>query len=122
MFAALILAFLMASGSTPAEIARSEAESNAKSPAGKRYEGVLISKVDEWLRPAVERCVRNAPETEMVSFNALLRVSAEGKAEEVILRPETSVAKCVEPDFRGSVYPRPPQPDWWVKVEVHLNK
>jgi hypothetical protein len=56
-----------------------------------------------------------------VSFDALLRVNAEGKADEVILRPETSVARCVEPDFRGAVYPRPPQTSWWVKVEVRLK-
>jgi hypothetical protein len=108
-------------GGTPVEVARSEAETNAKSPAGKRYEGVLISKADEWLRPALERCVKDAPETERISFDALVRVSSEGKAEEVLFGPETEVAKCVAQDFREARYPRPPQPDWWAKVIVRLK-
>ena len=40
---------------TPVEVAREEAEANAKSPAGKRYEGVMVSRLEEWLRPALER-------------------------------------------------------------------
>ena len=110
-----------ASGATPVEVARSEAESNAKSPAGKRYEGVMISKAEEWLRPALERCVKEAPETERISFDALVRVSAEGKADEVLFGPQTEIAKCVAPDFRDARYPSPPQPDWWVKVIVRLK-
>ena len=110
-----------ASAATPVEVARSEAESNAKSPAGKRYEGVMISKAEEWLRPALERCVKEAPETERISFDALVRVSSEGKADEVLFGPQTEIAKCVAPDFRDARYPSPPQPDWWVKVIVRLK-
>ena len=112
---------LPASGATPVEVARSEAESNVKSPAGKQYEGVLVSRAEEWLRPALERCVKDAPETERISFDALVRVSSEGKAGEVLVSPETAIAKCVAPDFRDARYPRPPQPDWWVKVVVRLK-
>ena len=49
------------------------------------------------------------------------RVSADGKAEEVVFGPETAVARCVAPDFRDAAYPRPPKPDWWVRIEVQLK-
>jgi hypothetical protein len=110
-----------ASAATPVEVARSEAESNVKSPAGKRYEGVLVSKAEEWLRPALERCAKDAPETERISFDALVRVSPEGKADEVLVSPGTAIANCVAPDLREARYPRPPQPDWWVKIVVRLK-
>jgi hypothetical protein len=121
VFAALGIVFLLASGATPVEIARSEAESNAKTPAGKRYEGVLVGKIEDWLRPALERCTRDAAKEELVSFDGLVRVSAEGRAEETLFRPETAVARCVAPDFREATYPKPPQPGWWVKIEVRLK-
>jgi hypothetical protein len=103
---------------TPVEIARSQAEENVRSPAGRRYEGVVIGQVDGWLRPAIRRCLRDLPKEELVSFDGLVRVGAEGAAEEVVFGPETALARCVAPDFRDAAYPRPPKPAWWIKVEV----
>jgi hypothetical protein len=108
-------------GATGVEVARNEAENNAKSPAGKRYEGTVIGKVDPWLRPAVEKCAKDAPAEERISFEALVRVGAEGKAEEVLFGPETAVARCVAPTFRDQTYPRPPEPSWWVKLQVRMK-
>jgi len=104
--------------STGVEVARAEAEANAKTPAGRRYEGVAISKVEEWLRPAIQRCARELPKDELISFDGLVRVGAEGAAEEVVFGPETKLAQCVAPEFRDASYPRPPRPSWWIKVEV----
>ncbi len=109
-------------GSTPLAVAREEAESNVKSPAGRAYEGVVISRIDEWLRPLVERCVKDAPAQEKISFDVFVRVGAAGKPEEVLHSPDTAVARCVEPGFRDVKYPSPPMPDWWVKIEVRLKQ
>ena len=117
----LMLSASFASAGTPVEVARSEAESNAKTPAGKSYEGVLVSKAEDWLRPVLQRCAKDAPEAERVSFDALVRVSSDGKAEEVLVSPETEIAKCVAPDFREASYPRPPRPSWWVKLIVRIK-
>jgi len=108
-------------GATGVEIARNEAENNAKSPAGKRYEGTLLGKVYEWLSPAVEKCAKETPPEERISFDALVRVGGDGKAEEVLFGPDTAVAKCVAPTFHDQAYPRPPEPSWWVKLEVRMK-
>jgi hypothetical protein len=86
LLALAALPFVATAGATGVEVARSEAEANVKSPAGKRYEGSLIGKVDEWLRPAVEKCATQAAQEELISFDALIRVGADGKAEEVVYR------------------------------------
>ena len=106
---------------TPTAVARQEAESNVRTPAGRAYEGVVIGRVDEWLRPALERCVKDAPAEERISFDVFVRVGAVGKAEEVVFAPETAVARCVVEDFRSAKYPSPPEPSWWVKIEVRLK-
>ena len=119
---ALTVSFLAASAlATGVEIARNEAEQNAKSPAGKRYEGTLLGKVDEWLSPAVEKCAKDVPAEDRIGFDALIRVGADGKAEEVLFGPETAVARCVAPTFQDQTYPRPPEPSWWVKLEVRMR-
>jgi hypothetical protein len=121
LLAGAMAAFAGEPAGTGVEVARSQAEANAKTPAGKRYESVLVSKTEEWLRPAVARCARTVPKEEIISFDGLVRIGAEGKTEEVLFGPDTAVARCVAPDFREATYPRPPQPSWWVKIEVHLR-
>ena len=106
---------------TPTAIARQEAESNVRSPAGRAYEGKVMGRVEEWLRPALERCVADAPAEERISFDAFVRVGAGGQSEEVVFAPDTAVARCVAPEFRSAKYPAPPQPSWWVKLEVRLK-
>ena len=106
---------------TPTSVAREEAESNARTPAGRAYEGVVVAGVDRWLRPALERCVKGAPAEERISFDAFVRVGAMGKPEEALFAPETAVAGCVAPEFRSANYPSPPQPSWWVKIAVRLK-
>lgn len=118
MIAILLLSALMVSTATPVEVARAEAERNVKSPAGRRYEGVVIGQVDGWLRPAIRRCLEKLPKEELVSFDGLVRVAEDGRAAEVVFGPETALARCVAPDFRDTAYPRPPRPDWWIKIEV----
>ena len=81
MRTAVAFVLLLASAATPVEVARSEAESNAKTPTGKRYEGVLVGKIEDWLRPSLQRCTKDEAKEELVSFDALVRVGAEGRAE-----------------------------------------
>jgi hypothetical protein len=114
----LFLCASVLSAATPVEVARAEAESNAKTPAGRNYEGVVIGQVDEWLRPAVRRCLKDVPSEDRISFDALVEVGGDGKPEEVVFGPETAVARCVAPAFREASFPRPPKPDWWVRIEI----
>ncbi len=102
-------------------MAREAAEENAKTPAGRRYDSALDSSLDKWLRTSLERCVKGIKKDQAASFNAYVQVGEKGDAEDVLFEPETDVSRCAEPDFRGAKYPSPPQPSWWVKVEVQLK-
>lgn len=102
-------------------MAREAAEENAKTPAGRRYESALDSSLDRWLRPTLERCVKGIKRGQASSFNAYVQVGEKGGAEDVMFDPETDVSRCAAPDFRDAKYPSPPQPSWWVKVEVQLK-
>lgn len=106
---------------TSPTVAREAAESNAKTPAGKRYETALEARLDTWLKKALERCVRGVSKDELVSFDALVRIGGSGEAEEVVFGRETAVSRCVEQDLRAEKYPTPPQPSWWVDIEVRLK-
>jgi hypothetical protein len=127
--AALALSILTASFTVAAvaeektnpTIARETAESNAKTPAGRRYQTALESSLDSWLRKALEKCLKGVSKEDAVSFDVLVRLSGTGEAEEVAFEPETSVGRCAERDFRDAKYPSPPQPSWWIKIPVELR-
>ncbi len=102
-------------------MAREAAEENAKTPAGRRYQTALDSSLDKWLRTTLERCVKGITKEQALSFNAYVEVGGKGEAEDVLFEPETDVSGCAEPDFRGARYPSPPEPSWWVRIEVQLK-
>lgn len=124
--AALALSILtgvvaVADEKTNPTIARETAESNAKTPAGRRYQSALESSMDSWLRKALEKCIKGVSKEDAVSFDVLVRISGTGEAEEVAFEPDTSVGRCAERDFRDAKYPSPPQPSWWVKIPIELH-
>ena len=124
--AALALSILtgvvaVADEKTNPTIARETAESNAKTPAGRRYQSALESSLDSWLRKALEKCIKGVSKEDAVSFDVLVRISGTGEAEEVAFEPDTSVGRCAERDFRDAKYPSPPQPSWWVKIPIELH-
>ena len=102
-------------------MAREAAEENAKTPAGRRYESALESSLDTWLRKSLERCAKGISKEQALSFDAYVQVGEKGAAEDVLFDPETDVARCAAPEFRGAKYPSPPQPSWWVKIAVQLK-
>jgi hypothetical protein len=106
---------------TSPSVARAEADANAKTPAGRRYESALNSSLDGWLRKALERCVKGIKQDQAVSFDVLVRVGDSGQAEEVLFDPETDVGRCAEPEFRDAKYPSPPKAPWWIRIEVQLR-
>ena len=108
-------------GKTNPTVARETAESNARTPAGRRYQSALQSSMDSWLRRALEKCIKGVAREDAVSFDVLVRISSTGQAEEVAFEPETSVGRCAERDFRDARYPSPPQASWWVKIPVQLR-
>ncbi len=123
---ALALALLAAGPAAAQEktsptIARETAESNAKTPAGRRYESALESSLDSWLRRALEKCLKGVTKEDAVSFDFLVRIGDNGRAEEVLYAPETSVGRCAKEDFEDAKYPFPPQAHWWVKIPVEIR-
>ncbi len=102
-------------------LARETAEQNAETPAGRRYEVAFLSSLDRWLPAVVQRCARDVPKEEQIGFDAVVRISRSGEAEEVLVGPETAVARCVAPELSAAKFPGPPQPSWWSRVQIQLK-
>ena len=96
-----------------------EARKNAAAPGGREYERRVGERFDETkLRDALAECVADARADDVVPFTALLRLSADGRASEVLLRPPVPIAVCLRWSIRETSFPRPPDRAYWVAVDV----
>jgi hypothetical protein len=128
----LLVALLMAftgPGSPPGDgdqqtdfdAALKAAEANRATTKGSFYDFEFTTKAAPWLGAALYTCSRNLSGLDTKPFIILVRVSAEGKAEEVLARPLTRLARCLRPRIMSAVHPKPPEPSWWIKLEVKLH-
>ncbi len=95
------------------------AKANAATPAGREFERRIAARFDEkGLRDALVSCADSAREEDSAPFTALLELSGDGRASQVLLRPPLPVAVCLRWTIRETTFPRPPAPGYWVAVDV----
>ena len=126
----LVVVFLMALaalGSSPGDqhtdfdAALKAAEANRATTRGSIYDAAFTLKAAPWLGPALYTCSRNLSRLDSRPVIILVRVSAEGKAEEILARPLTKVARCLRARIASAKHPKPPDPSWWIKLDLKVN-
>lgn len=103
------------------EEALRSAEANLASPKGKKYDTAFAKKAGPRLVKELAACTKGVAEPDLATFTVLVRVSASGKAEEVLFDPVTPVVQCLRPFFLAASCPKPPGPSWWVKMEIAIT-
>jgi hypothetical protein len=97
------------------------AEANLDRKNGRKYDTAFARKAGPWLSKALAACTKGLPDADLAPFTVLIRVSASGKPEEVLVRPATKVALCLRPSFVSAQCPKPPGPAWWVKMGIAIR-
>jgi hypothetical protein len=126
-FAGALLAAFAAPGSPPSDqrvdfdAALKTAEANRATTKGLIYDAAFVMKAASWLGAALYTCSRNLSGLDARPVVILVRVGADGKAEEVLSRPLTKVARCLRPRIVSAVHSKPPEPSWWAKLEVKIR-
>lgn len=99
------------------------AKAAAATPAGRELEQRVAARFDEKkLRDALVTCAESARPEDAVPFTVLLELGPEGRASQVLLRPPVPVAVCLRWAIRESVFPRAPNPGYWVMVDVDPHR
>jgi hypothetical protein len=97
------------------------AEANLDQKNGRKYDTAFARKAGPWLSKALTACTKGLPDADLAPFTVLIRVSASGKPEEVLVKPPTKVALCLRPSFVSAAGPKPPAPSWWVKMDIAIR-
>jgi hypothetical protein len=96
-------------------------EQNMKSEAGKAYDQTFGEEFARQNASSMQRCTQDAAAEDLASFDILTRVSVNGRPENVLVEPKTTVARCVQRAVRRQRFPKPPAPHYWVRVHMSIR-
>ncbi len=100
-----------------------EAQAKLTSLEGRAYALSVAARFDEKkLRDALLECAETLPPEDTPPFVVLMELTADGRPNQVLLRPPAPVAVCLRWIIRESSFPRPPAPGYWVSVDLSTTR
>jgi hypothetical protein len=124
MVAVLTLAALPGWAENPTDIAiaRSAAQKNMKTSEGQAYYRQLRDQFSDKYRQTKARCSTNREVTQLVNFDVYIRLQQNGSVDEVLLSPKSKVASCIREKLVKDRFTPPPQPRYWVHLDMRAGK
>jgi len=104
------------------DAALSSALGNVATPKGRLFDDELARQFQDRHEDALVRCREGIKESDLVSFDLLMKLAADGKGQAVLVRPDTPVSACLRSAVRNDVYKKPPRPAYWVRVAMSFKR
>lgn len=91
-------------------------DANLKTPEGKKYEEHMGKDVEKYF-PVLRPCMQTEG-GKPADFDMLLRLNGDGKIAEVLIHPDTPMAKCSRDVLLKGQFSTPPRADYWVNIHM----
>jgi len=91
-------------------------DANLKTPEGKKYDEHMNKDFEKYI-PAVRQC-KQTESGSPADFDMLLRLNSDGKISDVLIHPETPMAKCSRGVLLNGQFSPPPRSDYWVNIHM----
>ena len=118
----LLTAMVVPVAATTYEAALIEAKMNVKTAEGTKYDAEFGRQFGKRYLDTMARCTKDADGKDVAPFDLLVRLAKDGSAEEVIVHPESKVGTCLGREVRTGKFLEPPQPSYWVRVEMTVKR
>lgn len=107
---------------TDFETAASAEQANVSTPAGKAFDAAIGEEFASRHVNTMTRCTLRLPAAGLAPFVVLLRLASDGKVREVLVRPATKVASCLQLAVAKEKYSKPPRDNYWVRIDMSLGQ
>ena len=89
---------------------------NVATPEGQKYDSLIAREFSARYARAVNDCsaAASGPAPTML----ILRVSAKGAVQQMMVVPETASDACLRPKLEKAAFSPPPRPEYWVRVSL----
>lgn len=103
------------------EAAVAAVDANLRTDAGKKYDTEMGKELGQKHAVDFKQC-RQATSGKAEDFDMFLRLGADGNVNEVLIYPETAVAKCDRSALLRGQFSAPPHGNYWVNVHMQFKK
>jgi hypothetical protein len=121
-FASVVgLATLAAEAPTPFDVASKMEQVNVATPEGRAFDAAFGKQFSEKHVNTMVRCTMSVTDTDLASFDLLVKLAVDGKVQETLVRPATKVATCLQEAVAKDTFKAPAHSGYWVRVEMSLK-
>jgi hypothetical protein len=99
-----------------------EAKANLETPAGKAYDVAISKHFEDNFGPVLNQCFKTTPKPDASAFEMVVELSGEGKPREILMWPETNIAKCFKTQLSTASLPMPPKDGYRAYMEMRFSR
>ena len=99
-----------------------EANKNAETSEGKKYDGQLGSHLEKKHSKTMKMCFDTVKNPNNAGFKIVLLISKDGSVSNLALRPETNTSLCFSEALRRDTFPVPPKDNFCVQINMGIKE
>jgi hypothetical protein len=92
------------------------AEKNSETSVGKAYDAELGEFFGVFVSPVVAKCIDSIPRHAGGRFSLVIQIMDNGSVGHVAANMGTPLSACLSEKLKEMILPKPPRPDYWVKM------
>jgi len=100
------------------KIAEDAVRANTTSPQGKKWKKDNSAAASRLVLSALNQCLPDPPGDIPTVFAVYVRLSAKGRALEVVTELDAEIGTCMTGAARDAAFPAPPRDDYWIQVNM----
>ena len=97
-------------------------DANLKTSAGKQYDEKIGQEFPAKYISNVRQCKQTNPATSFDPFDVFLKLSSEGKVQEALVYPETTLAVCTRTALQSGQFSAPPHGEYWINIHLQPKR
>jgi len=98
--------------------AEAAAKANAASAQGRQWKERHSATAGRLMIPVLNRCLPDPPGDIPTVFAVFVRLSAKGRASEVVTELDAQLGTCMTEAARAVSFPEVPRDDYWIQVNM----
>jgi hypothetical protein len=104
------------------DAAMKAADDNLQTSDGRKFDEQVAKAFASNYSPTVSECLKSSGDLSPVPFDMVLQVGGNGTVEQIVVSKMSRTSSCIASKLDGGLFPPPPKPDYWVKINMQTRR